>query len=70
MPARKDQNCGNCRFRVETSYGTAECRRYPPAVVLDGGDKRAFWPAVSGLGWWCGEWSGTIYEGEVRLGPP
>jgi len=50
--------CVNCRYSY-SSAAAFRCRRYPPAVFLDGEGEFAMqqsaWPQVEGDDW-CGEW--------------
>ncbi len=58
------ETCGECRFWWSweaigvNGYGSGECRRFPPAVVMlpksVGGDTDRATP-VTGKAYWCGE---------------
>lgn len=47
--------CGNCRFCVLDKDGDGQCRRYPPAVLVDEGTWATVWPVVESDDF-CGEW--------------
>ena len=63
MGKLKDASCAACEYynpartggQVEV-YG--ECRRFPPAVIIDRGEVVGRFPSVDGTDW-CGDFSET-----------
>ena len=68
MPQPADQNCGNCRYMIDTTYtdGNPRCHRYPPqsADETEFGDPPTYmkfeyhvwrFPKIE-KSMWCGEW--------------
>ena len=66
MPQPADQNCGNCRFLIDTyKDGKPRCHRYPPQVKEEIMTS-TFWlfPEVEKDDW-CGEWRPVLASGNT-----